>query len=109
MSVMSVRLKDSEMQRIEELAAAEDKEKSTVVRDLINLGWSQVMVRRYREGRVSLGTLAEKLDLSLGETIELLAESGVRAPISYDDYLEGFGVLAAADQPRRGKPGRGKA
>ena len=37
----------------------------------------------------------------LVERLEVLAESGVRAPISYDDYLEGFGVLAAADRPGR--------
>lgn len=104
MSVLSVRLKDSEMKRVEELAETEHKEKSSMARDLINLGWTQVMLRRYREGRLSLGTLAERLDLSLGETIDLLAESGVRAPISYDDYLEGFGVLAAADRPRKKKP-----
>lgn len=31
--------------------------------------------------------------MSISETIDLLAEFGIKAPIEYDDYLKGFAVL----------------
>lgn len=42
---------------------------------------------------MSLSTLASKLELSVSETIDLLAEFGVESPIDYDDYLKGFEVF----------------
>jgi hypothetical protein len=56
------------------------------------------MLKQYREGKLSLGTLAEKLDVSLVEAIDFLAELGIEAPIEYEDYLTGLEVLTA--QPR---------
>jgi predicted nucleic acid-binding protein len=46
-------------------------------------------------GRVSLGTLAHKLDVPLSEAIDLLAEFGVRSPVEYDDYLKGLSTATA--------------
>jgi len=48
------------------------------------------MLRHYREGTLSLEGLAKKLDLSVSETIDLLAKFGIEAPIELDDYLKGF-------------------
>jgi hypothetical protein len=46
--------------------------------------------RLYKQGKLSLGGLASKLDLSLGETIERLSELKIEAPLDYDSYLQGF-------------------
>lgn len=78
------------MKRLHELAKKEKKELSTVARERIDQGWILVALREYREGRLSLRTMAEKLDLSLSHAIDLLSELGVRSPIGYDDYLESF-------------------
>lgn len=69
------------------------KDKSTAARDLLDYGWVFLMIKLYREGKLSLSTLASKLELSLSETIDLLAEFGVQSPIDYDDYLKGFEVF----------------
>ena len=50
-------------------------------------------LKRYKEGKISLETLAKELEFSVSETIDLLAEYGVISPISYDDYLEGLETL----------------
>lgn len=55
------------------------------------------MIRQYRQGKLSLGTLAQKLDLSLSETIDILSDLGIQAPIEYEDYLKGLTVLQDAD------------
>jgi predicted HTH domain antitoxin len=50
------------------------------------------MIGRYREGKISLGTLSTKLELSISEVIDLLAEYGVESTVTYEDYLRGFEV-----------------
>jgi len=90
MSVMSIRLKEKDLKRITELSQMSKKDRSTVARELIEFGWKFMMIRLYKEGKLSLGRLSEKLELSLSETIDLLAEFGIEAPIEYDDYLQGF-------------------
>jgi len=93
MSVISLRLKEREMKRINELSKMVHKDKSTVARELIEYGWEFLMIKLYREGKLSLSTLAIRLELSVSETIDLLTEFGVKSPIDYDDYLKGFEVF----------------
>ena len=94
-NVMSVRVSSEGRRRIRELARREKKEVSTVARELMDYGWVFLMLRDYRAGRVSLGTFARKLDVSLSEAIDLLAELGVRSPLEYDDYLKGLSTATA--------------
>ena len=81
------------MKRINELSKMVHKDKSTVARELIEYGWEFLMIKLYREGKLSLSTLATRLELSLSETLDLLAEFGIESPIDYDDYLKGFEVF----------------
>jgi len=53
------------------------------------------MLRYYKEGKLSLEGLAKKLNLSITETIDRLAELGIEAPIEFEDYLKGFNVFKA--------------
>ncbi len=93
MSVMSIRLKEREIKRINELSRMTKEDKSTVARQLLDYGWEFLMIKLYREGKLSLNSLARKLELSITETIDLLSEFGIEAPIEYDDYLKGFKVF----------------
>lgn len=93
MPVMSVRLSNDELKKINSFAKKEDKEKSTVARELIEDGFKFKMLLAYREGKVSILRLSKMLDLNLSETIDFLAKFGIEAPISYDDYLTGFNTL----------------
>jgi hypothetical protein len=93
MTVLSLRLHDREINRLTELSQSERKDKSSVARELIDYGWEFLMLRQYRMGKLSVGTLAEKLELSISATIDLLAEFGIPAPIEFDDYLQALTVL----------------
>lgn len=92
MTVMSLRLSDRELRMIQSLSKAESKERSKVVRELLEEGWLFHMLRRYRDGKLSLGRLAKTLRKSLGETIDLLSDFGQPAPIDYEDYLRGLKI-----------------
>ena len=95
MTVMSLRLSDRELRMIQNLSKTESKERSKMVRELLEEGWMFHMFRRYREGKLSLGRLARTLGKSLSETIDLLSEFGQPAPIDYEDYLQGRKAAAA--------------
>ena len=92
--VMSVRLDAKALRRLRELAKRENKEMSTVARELIDEGLVFVTLREYRKGTLSLGMVAKRLGTSLSEAIDLLSEVGVRSPIEYDDYLKSYAAAA---------------
>ena len=93
MSVLSIRLKEKELERIKELSKLRKEDKSTVAKELMDCGWDYLMVKLYKDGKISLGTLSEKLELSMSETLDRLAEFEVTAPIEYEDYLKGSEYL----------------
>ncbi len=45
-------------------------------------------IKQYKEGKMSLGTAAKSLDLSISECLNALAELGIPPPITYEDFLE---------------------
>jgi hypothetical protein len=94
-NVMSVRLDEASLKRIREIARREKKELSGVARDLMADGFLFRLLREVRQGRLSLGGLARRLDVPLAEAMDLLAELGIRSPIEYDDYLRASATAAA--------------
>lgn len=94
MKTVCVWLGQKEIERIEQLARAQNKDTSVVTRELIDYGWYFLALKHYNEGKLSLGSLAKQLDLTLAETMDLLAEFGVTAPIDYADYLKGYEALS---------------
>jgi hypothetical protein len=93
MGVISLRLKDKDLEKLNELSKLEKKERSTLARELIESGWKFRMLKNYKEGKLSLEGLVKKLDISISEAADLLAELGIEAPIEFEDYLKGFEVL----------------
>ena len=93
MSVISLRLKDRDLERLDELSKAMHKDKSTMARQLLEYGWDFLMLKYYKEGKLSLAGLAKKLDVSISQAIDLVKERGIDAPIGFDDYLKGFEVF----------------
>ena len=93
MGVISLRLKDRDLERLNELSKATHKDKSTMARELLEYGWDFLMFKYYKEGKLSLTALAKKLDVSISEALDLLKERGIEAPLGFDDYLKGFEVF----------------
>lgn len=93
MNVLSVRLGQEEMKHIKTLARQEKRDQSQVARELINEGWKFSLVRRYKEGQLSLGTLAKELKMPLSLAIDFLGSLGISSPIEYEDYLGALDLL----------------
>jgi hypothetical protein len=105
MPVLSVRLDEQSLKRIRKLAGKRKIDQSAVARDLMAQGWDYLMLRQYKEGKLSLGRLSEELDRPMGETLDLLADLGVPAPITFEDYLLGFENLSRERKTRPDSPG----
>ena len=94
MKTVSIRLAEEEIKRIQTLSRQDRKDKSMVIRELIRQGLTYRALQEYRDGKKSLGTLASDLEISLGATIDLLAELGIESPLGHKDYLESLEALA---------------
>jgi len=90
---MSIGIEGKDYSLIEELSKIEGEEKSKVLKELMELGRMMFALRRYEEGKLSLGKAAEIAGMSLSEFMDLLSEFGIKSRISYEDYLEGFDNL----------------
>jgi len=49
MGVISLRLKDRDLERLEELSRLEHKNRLAIARELIKYGWDFMMLRYYKE------------------------------------------------------------
>ena len=90
MSVMSLRLGKEEFDIISRLSKHKKEAKSEIVRELLRAGWVFYWLKLYSEKKVSLGKMAEELDFSINEAIDLLSNLGIKSQVTYDDYLHGF-------------------
>ncbi|MBM3701194.1 MAG: hypothetical protein FJW68_09845 [Actinobacteria bacterium] len=99
MSVMSLRLGKEEIDIISRLSKQKNEAKSEIARELLREGWVFYWLKLYSAKKVSIGKMAEELDLSVNEVLDLLSDFGIESQITYDDYLQGFENLKALPPP----------
>lgn len=87
-TVMTVRLPEEDLKAIEEISSRQKKDKSTTIRELVELGKVYFAIVEYRENRISIGKAAEIAGLPISEMIDLLAKLGVESNLELSDYLE---------------------
>jgi hypothetical protein len=87
-------LSEQELKRLKALAKEENKEISSLARELLMDGYK--MLLGYKEGNVSLARLGKTLGISLSEAIDLLSSFGLESPVNYDDYLKGIEIARKA-------------
>ena len=91
--VITLRLKERELGFIKQLSEKSKEDRSTAARRLIDYGWVYFIIKDYKDGRISLGKASKSLNMTITETIELFADLGIKSPITYEEYLEGYESL----------------
>lgn len=88
-NVMTVRLPKEDVEAVKEISINSNKDKSTTVRELVELGKIYYAINQYRVGKISIGKSSEIAGLSISEMMDTLAEFGIKSRIEIEDYLEG--------------------
>ena len=89
-NVMTVRLPKEDLEVVKQISTINKKDKSTTVRELVELGKIYFAIMQYKEGKISIGKATEIAGLSISEMIDLLAKLGIESNIELEDYLEGI-------------------
>ena len=66
----------------------EKKDKSTTIRDLVELGRVHFAVMQYSENKISMGKASEIAGISISEMMDLLEKLGVKSNLDLSDYFE---------------------
>ena|SRR3989344_3275015 len=88
-NVMTIRLPKEDIEVINQIARKTDKDKSTTVRELVELGKIYFAITQYKEGAISLGRAAEIAGVTISEMMDILSKLGIKNNIELEDYLEG--------------------
>lgn len=67
----------------------EKKDKSTAIKELVELGRIYSGILKYKEGEISIGKCTEIAGIKLSQMIDLLTELGIESNLDVMDYLEG--------------------
>ena len=86
--VISFRFKTHEMEHISKLSEEQRLDRTNAARTLIEYGWVYYVLTQYKLGKLSTENTAKQLHISISELIDLLADLGIKSPVSYEDYLE---------------------
>ena len=97
MKVKSMRIPEDIDQAINYVSQLEKIEKTQSLRKLARLGFEYYVAKNYRDGRISLRNAADLLNLNLSETIEQLAEAGVKGNIRASDVLASLNSISPRD------------
>lgn len=89
-NVLVTRFEPHDLKFIEEYGRRNDLDKSAVIRELYKYGRRFLAVKRYEEGRASLGVASEIAGMSIGEFMDLLGDLKVSLTVSREDVLEGL-------------------
>ena len=93
MKTTSFRLDEVELKRIEKLAQEEGEDKSKTVRELLDYGWEYLMIKQYKDGKLSLSKLSQELEEPISEVMDKLSDLGVKSPLEKDEVMEGYEAL----------------
>jgi hypothetical protein len=88
MKVKSLRIPEDIDKAIEYVAKSEKLEKTQSLRKLARLGFEFYAAKSYERGSLTLREVADLLNLTLSETIDILSEMGIKGNIKARDVME---------------------
>lgn len=93
MKVKSIRIPDDIDRAIEYIAQSEKIEKTQSLRKLTRIGFECYVAKSYERDKLTLREVAELLNLTLSETIDILTDMGVSGNIRAKDVIESLKAI----------------
>lgn len=98
-NAIGIRLPREVLSHIEKLSKEEREDRSTIIRKLVMLGYSDFMkekaAQKYLSGKVTLSEAADQADLTLWEMERCLVERGFKSSYSIEDLEREANFLGA--------------
>ena len=95
---IGIRLPREVLSRIEKLSKEEHEDRSTIIRKLVMLGYSDLVKERvaekYRSGRATLSEASRQAGLTLWEMESYLVERGYKSSYSVEDLEKELRLLS---------------
>ena len=86
--VLAIRLKKDEASRLALISKKQHLNKTDAMKELMRRGFTMYQLDEYKSGNISLGKLAEILDISLLETLNCVAAYNAHPHIPKDYLVE---------------------
>ncbi|MEM2999803.1 MAG: UPF0175 family protein [Candidatus Bathyarchaeia archaeon] len=81
-AIVTIRLSKRNLHKVEAVQALENVDRSTLLKEFIENGLRERIVKLYAQGKISAGRAAEILGIPLREFLELLQQKGT--PINWN-------------------------
>ena len=88
--IMTIRLPKEDVEIVKQISIENKKDKSTVVRELIEQGKIYIAIIKYSQGKISLERASETAGLAISDMMDLLTSLGIKNNLEVNDYLEGI-------------------
>src|SRR3989344_8493027 len=90
---MTIRLPKKDIEIMKQVSIKNKKDKSTIVRELIEWGKVYFAIKEYKDGKLSIGKASEIAGLTISEMMDVLVNLGIKNNIELEYYFEGYGSL----------------
>jgi len=94
---LGVRLEEDFLRMVEDTADEEHTDKTTALKQLIELGRKEFLLKKYLElyrmGRCSIDKAAQAVGLTLPEMMKKAADEGITSSETIEEYREGLRCL----------------
>ena len=97
MKVKSMRIPEDIEKAIEYTSNVEKIEKAQSLRKLARIGFEYYIAKAYRDGKITFREASVLLNLTLSETIDLLADMGVKGNIRAEDVLASLNTFTSSN------------
>ena len=94
MKVKSMRIPEDIEHAIQYVSKVEKIEKAQSLRKLARVGFEYYVVKAYSDGKITLREASDLLTLTLSETIDLLANMGIKGNIRAKDVLASLSAFS---------------
>ena len=84
-NTMTIRLPRKDIEIVKQISIESKKDKSTIVRELIEQGKIYFAIKEYKDGKITLSEASHRAEITIWEMEQYLIEHGCKSEYSIED------------------------
>lgn len=89
---LNIRVEKKVLESVKRYAEKEHMDRAAFLREILQKGFSEKVkediLKKYAEGKISIGNLSHRLKISIWDSFELLKQENKNLNVSLEDYLK---------------------